>query len=433
MLKELFLQHPKGLGLLLFVELWERFSYYGMRSLLMLYMVRELHLSVAAAGQIYGLYTGVAYALPVLGGLLADRLLGERRAIGLGALLMAIGHFAMVYQSQAAFVCALALLVLGTGFFKANTATLVGKLYAEGDVRRDAGFRYFYLTVNIGAFSAPLVCGSLAEGGRWHLGFGVAGAGMLIGLVAWRMREHVLGDIGLPPARAAKALQGERRRAPMSHIERQRLLALAILAVLGNISLWAAIGQAGSSMALFADRETNLALPFFNVTLPASYLQAANPLFIILGVPLMAGVWRLAAKYNRMPTPPIQFAIGLLLVAVGFAILTMAGLRVDAGYKVSMAWLLLATLFNTCGELCVSPVGLSLVTKLAPARYTSAMMGMWYASIALANGLSGHMAGLYETVSKGQLFVMPACWALAMALLLRLLSKPLNRLLHGVC
>jgi POT family proton-dependent oligopeptide transporter len=423
------LNHPRGLWLILFLELGERFSYYGMRSLLMLYMEHEMLLTVAQAGQIYGLFTGLAYLLPVLGGLLADRLLGERRAILWGAIAMAAGHFLMVVRSQWSFVVALSLLVLGTGLFKANSATLLGKLYDAGDARRDDAFRFFYLTVNVGAFAAPLVCSYLVRQGNWHLGFAAAGSGMLLGLLAWAPLEGRFGDIGGPPVPRHKEARAGARK-PLGRIERDRLKALVVLSLIGNISLWAAIGQAGSSFTIFADRETRLVLPLLGWSIQPSSVQAANPLCILLGMPLIALLWRTLERRGHAVSPPVQIGVGLWLVMAGFVTMAVAGLGADQGHKVSLGWLMVATLLNTCGELCVSPLGLSMVTRLAPPQVAAGVMGMWYGSMALANGISGSLAGLYDSMPKGALFLMPALWTGAMGALLFALRRPLNRLLH---
>lgn len=425
------MSQPKGLWPVLFLELWERFSYIGMRSLLMLYMVEELHLGVARAGVIYGNYTAAAYLLPVFGGVLADRRWGSRRAITVGAVLMALGHGAMVFSAHGTFFAALLLLVLGTGLFKANTASLVGELYGAHDPRRDAGFSLFYLTVNLGGFVAPLVCGTLAARGDWHLGFGAAGAGMVLGLIVWGACLPWLGTAGQAPQRRIVGKQAPRE--PFDRVAKDRLLAVLSLALLGNISLWAALGQTGSSMALFADRETNLVLPFVGLQVPASWLQAANPLFILVGMPLVSAAWRRVERARQLPVSPVvKFAAGLALVSASFLLMSRAGYRVDAGDKVSMAWLLTATFLATTGELCVAPVGLSLVTKLSPKRFAAASMGVWYASIALANWAGGQLAGLYETLDKGALFFIPCAVAGATSVALLLAARPLTRLMHGV-
>lgn len=425
------MRHPPGLYPILFTEFWERFSYYGMRSLLIVYMTKQLHFTTHKAGVIYGLYTGLAYLTPVVGGYLADRVMGQRRAIVLGGALIAMGHLAMTLSPLPFFYAALVLLVLGTGFFKANTAVLVGALYAQDDPKREDGFSLFYLCINIGGLLAPLVCGTLVTQGHWHLGFGAAGVGMLGGLLVYLRYQHVLGAHGLRPQ--TRAERGEDHvQTPLTQVEKQRIWALVVLALVGNVTLWAAISQAGSSMALFADRETNLTIAGLGWELPASYMQAVNPLFIILGVPALSLVWRSLAKRQCEPNTSQKFILGLIMVATGFGVLVYAGFLVDSGYKVSMGWLVLASFLHTCGELCVSPVGLSLVTKLSPKRYASGLMGLWYASLAVANWLGGELAARYDTLTKTQLFLIPTLALAVTACVLALLTRPLQRLMHGI-
>lgn len=437
------MRHPLGLYLILFTEFWERFSYYGMRSLLIIYMTRELHFTTRTAGVVYGLYTGFAYLTPVGGGYLADRFMGQRRAIMVGGALIAAGHLAMTLPSLPCFYAALFLLVLGTGFFKANTAVLVGALYAQDDPRRDDGFSLFYLCISIGGVLAPIICGTLVQWGHWHMGFGAAGVGMLGGLFVYWKYQHVLGQHGLhpntlPAVTTVVPATPERRttegaaRLPLTVIERERILALVLLALVGNVTLWAAISQAGSSMALFADRETDLTIAGLGWQLPASYLQAVNPLFIILGVPAFSLFWRELARRDCEPNTAQKFMLGLGFVASGFAVLSYAGFLVDSGAKVSMGWLLLASFLHTCGELCVSPVGLSLVTKLSPKRYASGLMGLWYASLALANWLGGELAAHYDSLGKASLFLIPTLALGATAGVLALLTRLLQRLMHGI-
>lgn len=425
------MRHPLGLYLILFTEFWERFSYYGMRSLLIVYMTGELHFSTRTAGLIYGLYTGLAYLTPVGGGYLADRFLGQRRAIVVGGALIAIGHLAMTLSALPFFYFALVMLVLGTGFFKANTAVLVGALYAPDDLRREDGFSLFYLCINIGGLLAPLVCGTLVQWGHWHLGFGAAGVGMLGGLAVYLRYQYVLGEHGLKPIHDPRADHSISRE-PLGRVARERIIALVVLALVGNVTLWAALSQAGSSMALFAHRDTNLAVPGLGWEMPASYMQAVNPLFIILGVPAFSLAWRTLSRRNKEPDTPQKFMLGLMFVASGFGVLIWAGYLADTGAKVSMAWLILASFLHTCGELCVSPVGLNLVTKLSPKRYASGLMGLWYASLALANWLGGELAAHYDTLGKAQLFLIPTLTLAATTCVLVLLARPLQRLMHGV-
>jgi POT family proton-dependent oligopeptide transporter len=253
---------------------------------------------------------------------------------------------------------------------------------------------------------------------------------MLGGLVVYVRCQRVLGEHGLRPQRQGTAQGAE--AAPLTLVQKHRIIALIILALVGNVTLWAALSQAGSSMALFADRETNLAIPGLGWSLPASYMQAINPLFIMLGVPAFSLLWRALAKRHCEPNAPQKFILGILLVACGFAVLIGAGYVADTGAKVGMGWLILASLLHTCGELCVSPVGLSLVTKLSPKRYASALMGLWYASLALANGFGGELAARYDSLSKASLFLIPTLALALTACLLALLTRPLQRLMHGI-
>jgi POT family proton-dependent oligopeptide transporter len=456
--------HPKGLFVLFFTEMWERFSYYGMRALLILYMIEALHYDMHHAAAVYGLYQGLVYLTPVFGGLIADRYMGQRRAILLGSLLMAAGHFAMCFRPVGVFYFALGLLILGNGFFKPNISVIVGKLYADDDPRRDGAFSIFYMGINIGAFLSPLICGALGQLVGWHYGFGAAGVGMVLGTLIYICGQRHLGEHGLLPAprvvetedqklvRAVAALSGLTSASgggpgatqpsldggpgvpvKLTRIEWQRLGVLLALGVFGNIVFWAAFEQAGSSMALFADKSTRLHLALFNFDVPSSWFQSINPLFIGLLAPLFSAMWIKLAKRQREPSTPLKFVLGMLLVSAGFGTMVVAGHAFDAsGARVSMFWLVGAFFLNTCGELCLAPVGLSAVTKLAPARLASLMMGLWFGSMSIGNWLSGQLAGEYDVVSKAEFFSVPAYVALATGVLLLALCRPLQRYMHGV-
>lgn len=423
--------HPRGLYVLFFTEMWERFSYYGMRALLMLYMVEALHFDVRKSSGIYGWYTGLVYLTPMLGGYLADRYLGQRKAILIGGVLMALGHFAMAFEPLPFFYGALALLILGNGFFKPNISVVVGKLYAENDPRRDGAFTIFYMGINMGAFLSPLICGTLGQKVDWHWGFAAAGIGMVLGLGVYLFGQRWLGDVGKVPARAAAQKSGE-KAAPLTRKDWERLAVIVILGLIGNIVFWLAFEQAGSSLTLFADHATDLRLPFIDWHMPSSWFQSFNPLFIMLFAPIFSVIWLKLAKRNREPSTPMKFVLGLVLLALGFVAMTVAGALYDKSGPVSMGWLSVSYLFQTWGELCLSPVGLSMVTKLAPARFASLMMGVWLASSALANFASGLVAGEYESMSKATFFAMPVVTAGGTALLLLLLVKPLRKMMHGV-
>lgn len=404
-------KHPRGLYILFFTEMWERFSFYGMRALLVLYMTKELLFADDKAYGIYGAYGALVYTTPVLGGLLADRLLGYQKAIILGAGLMALGHFCMAVQHPLFFYGALALLIAGNGLFKPNISSLVGQLYEQNDPRRDAGFTIFYMGINLGAFLAPLACGLIGEVYGWHYGFGLAGIGMLAGMLIFLSGRHRLAGLGLPPAveRLHRPLfkyltvrnavyPGILLSLPLlgllvlqnqltgwlliavgltvlgallyvawasERIERERMFVILTLTFFA-VTFWAFFEQAGSSINLFTDR--NIDRTVFDWTIPASVFQSVNPLFIILLAPLFSSLWlRLGNKAADPPTP-VKFALGILLLAAGFAALAVGASAAGADGKTSMLWLLLGYLLITTGELSLSPVGLSMITRLAPAK-----------------------------------------------------------------
>ncbi|MEK7703884.1 MAG: peptide MFS transporter [Myxococcota bacterium] len=484
-----FLGHPKGLYVLFFTEMWERFAYYGMRAILMLYMVEHLHFDTRTAGTVYGAYTGLVYFTPVLGGYLADRYLGQRTSIIIGGLLMALGEFGLGLGPIAFFYTSLGLIILGNGFFKPNISVIVGQLYGEDDPRRDGGFTIFYMGINLGAFFSPLVCGTLGQKVGWHWGFFAAGVGMLFGLVVYVWGQRYLGERGkLDPNRthlseeaAAKAMHADAKAAAkraatllfglgvavllvaiyvgyvtsprwgfvavgmgavvmmLSYVlthsqanERHRVLVVLILAVFGNVIFWSAFEQAGSSLTLFAERSTDLSVPLVNGSMPSSWFQSFNPLYIILFAPVFSWMWVKLAKFGREPSTPMKFAIGMSMLALGFVVMVAGGAVADKGVQVSMGWLSLAYLLHTFGELCISPVGLSMVTKLAPKRFASLMMGIWFASMSVANLVGGLFAGEYDTMSKALFFAIPVVTAGSAAVLLFLLVRPLRKLMHGV-
>ncbi|MEZ6196262.1 MAG: oligopeptide:H+ symporter [Planctomycetota bacterium] len=435
------LGHPRGLFVLFFAELWERFSYYGMRALLTLYMIKVLGMTDGQGAGVYGGYTGLVYLFPVLGGWLADKVLGYRKAIILGGLLMAIGHGLMAIQDNQAFYMALAFLCVGNGFFKPNISSTVGKLYAEGDQRRDAGFTIFYMGINVGAMLAPLVCGYLGEDIGWHYGFSAAAIGMLLGLTIFMIgtkelhgkgeprdpsvgRRRVLGVLPLEKAiwlgsfvctpLIALLLLANRDlpvakqivniiglfvlfvliRTGLQHgrVALHRIISLIILMVF-HAMFWTFFEQAGSSLTLFADRVVDRVVPIYG-TATASQFQAMNPFFIIVFAPIFTMIWtKLGA---RQPSIPVKFALGLLQLGLGFGVLVLGMNAVSEGEKVG--WIILGSMYllHTTGELCLSPVGLSAVTKLAPPTATAFVMGAWFLSIAFGNITAGELAAKTE-------------------------------------
>lgn len=448
------LRHPPGLYVLFLTEMWERFSYYGMRALLMLYMVQGLHWSIADAAQMYGLYTGLVYLTPVLGGYLADRYIGQHRAVLAGAGLMALGHFLLALPTAHGFLPALALLVLGCGLFKPNLSVLIGTLYAPDDPRRDGAFSLFYMGINVGALLAPLVCGTLGQRWGWEWGFGSAGIGMLLGLIVYVAGQRYLqpwgpavatdrlqsleAPIGAQtpvcslPKRPSKSPRTTKAQGGDVDVVLQRLGALALLALFGNVAFWAAFEQAGSSLAIFAEKYCELHIGGGAWAMPSSWYQAFNPLLIIAATPLFSSLWPRLAAAKREPSTPIKFVFGLAMVSIGFCLMRQAGTLVDAGNKVSLLWLLAASVCNTCGELCVSPVGLAVVSRLAPVRHIGLAMGGWLGSVALANLFGGALASRFGQMPHALFFSVPAVTCALAALLLLAFAPRLQRWMHGV-
>ncbi|MCL4235195.1 MAG: peptide MFS transporter [Deltaproteobacteria bacterium] len=422
--------HPKGLYLLFFVEMWECFSYYGMRALLVLYMTKELMFSTEKAGTVYGWYTGLVYLTPLLGGYIADRYLGARKSILVGGTLMALGHFSMAFSSMFFFYAALTLLIFGNGFFKPNISTTVGKLYGKDDPRRDGGFTIFYMGINLGAFFSPLVCGTLGERVGWHFGFAAAGVGMVAGLLLylWGQKRY-LGDAGLHPEYQPTK---DHHQTPLTTEEKHRVAVIFIL-VFFVLFFWMSFEQAGSSLTLFAEHSTDRMIPLLGWEFPTSWFQSVNPFLIFVMAPLFSMVWVRMAKANIEPSTPMKMAWGLAFLAISFVIMVFAGLIVDKTMgRVGLLWLLGSYFFATVGELCLSPIGLSLVTKLSPARFGSLLMGTWFVSSFLANLVGGLLAGNYDAMNKATFFMIPVATSGGAALLLFLLVKPLRKWMHGV-
>jgi POT family proton-dependent oligopeptide transporter len=392
--------HPQGLTTLFFTEMWERFSYYGMRALLILYMTAPLAqgglgFDTPKAGHIYGLYTGSVYLTCLLGGWLADKFFGARRAVLIGGIIIACGHFVLAFSSLATFYAGLCLVAGGTGLLKPNVSTIVGSLYGEGDARRDAGFSIFYMGINLGAFIAPFVCGYLGQNIAWHYGFAAAGVGMVLGLFQYVAGAKKLGLAGLK--RQPQQKTNMQPREPLTVDEKKRLAAIFILALF-SILFFMALEQAGSSLNLFADRLTRH--EFMGLNFPSSWLQAANPIFVILFAPVFAWLW--IKLGHRQPSSPTKFVLGLIFAGMGFSIVAYASTLASAG-PVSPMWLTVAYLFNSFGELCLSPVGLSTVTKLAPARLVGSMMGVWFTATAVGNYLAGRVGGFFQANDQSAL------------------------------
>jgi POT family proton-dependent oligopeptide transporter len=486
-----FFGHPRGLATLFFTEFWERFSYYGIQALLVLFATASvarggLGLSVAEGTAIYGLYSGSLWLLSLPGGWIADRLLGSRRSVLLGGCLISAGNFSLAIPGWPTFCLGLVLTALGTGLLKPNISSMVGALYPTDYARRDAGFSIFYMGINLGALLSPLVCGELGERVNWHLGFAAAGAGMALGVVQYALGGKNLGSAGLRPnadldaaarARSWKVLAGtctlvgvlivlvlggwlpitlaqaakiatamiaglalayfayQLGAGGLDRGERRRMLAILVL-FLFSVLFWSGYFQAASSLNLFAERLTNRHV--LGWEMPASWLQSVNPVVVFLLAPVFALIWVRLGRRN--PSSPTKFALGLLFMGLGFVTMVEASLAsvgkqvVSAGLVprlVSPWWLVLTYFFHSCGELCLSPVGLSTVTKLAPRRKVSQMLGIWFMSLSLGNILAGQIAGRFEAAPLYKIFGTVAVMAGGAALVLLLLVRPMRKLIGG--
>ena len=417
------LGHPRGLSVLFFTEMWERFSYYGLRSLLILFMVAPLAagglaFSTHKAALIYGTYTMAVYALSIPGGWVADRFIGHYRAVLTGGCLIACGHFCMAVPRTETFFLGLALIVFGTGLLKPNVSTLVGTLYAPEDARRDSGFSLFYMGINLGAMIAPLICGWLGQRVNWHAGFACAGVGMLIGLT-----QYVVGRKHLRPSPGASRHplpMGEGPRSKLTTDEWKRVGAILILFIF-TILFWAAFEQAGSTLTLFADRYTRLSV--FGWKFPSSWFQSEQPLFVIALAPVFAWLWLRLGR--REPSSPTKFSLGLLLVSLGFLVLVPAAFIAQTqNVRVSPMWLTTLYLVHTFGELCLSPVGLSLVTRVAPRQIVGLMMGFWFLATSIGNFLAGWIAGFADTVPLARLFGIVVIVTMVAGLSLPFVMRP---------
>ena len=443
--------HPRALWTLFLTEMWERFSYYGMRALLVLYMTAPvadggLGFSIVDAAGIYGWYTGLVYLTALPGGFLADQLLGQRAAVLIGGIIIALGHFSLVFRSLPLFYLGLGLIVIGTGLLKPNISTMVGGLYPDNDPRRDAGFSIFYMGINIGAMIAPIACGWLAQDEwfrgylarhgidphlGWHFGFAAAGVGMTLGLIQFVAGRRGFGEVGRAPRKRSRSVEKVRptTSSPFTHQDYSRIVAIFILFCFSSM-FWSAFEQAGSSLNLFADQLTNNTI--LGYSFPSSWYQSVNSIFIIALAPVFAWLW--VRLKNREPSSPAKFAAGLFWMGIGFLVVAVGALvNQRTGGRVSPMYLILIYLFSTLGELCLSPVGLSTVTKLAPPRIASLMMGVWFLSLAVGNKAGGWVAGHFDPHGNlPLLFLIVALVQLGACLVLALLTPSIKKLMAGV-
>jgi POT family proton-dependent oligopeptide transporter len=440
--------HPKGLNPLFFTEMWERFSYYGMRALLFLYMLLPvasggLGFDKPFAGTVYGIYTFSVYALSIPGGLIADRYLGYRRAVQIGGALIALGEFGLATGTRPLFFAGLTAIALGTGLLKTNCTSLVGMLYPPGDARQDAGYSIYYMGINIGALIAPLILGFMAQDpafvaglaqvglgsvNGWHFAFGVAGAAMLLGLLQYTLREGVLGEVGMKPG-ARQAVEGAAPAAPLTGEERGRMWVVGIL-VLFIMTFFFVFEQAGTTLNLFADDHTRNSV--FGLSFPSTWFQSVNSIWLLLLAPVFSGLWVKLGK--REPSSPAKFTLGLFFVGAGMLVLVPPSLAftADPALKVSPWWLVAVYCLHTIGELCLSPVGLSTVSKLAPARYAGVMMGVFFFAIGAGNLLAGKAGGISDSLAPATLFGGLFAITTTMAVLLVVLSPKIKAMMAGV-
>jgi POT family proton-dependent oligopeptide transporter len=467
--------HPRGLNTLFFTEMWERFSYYGMRALLILFMTATaaeggLGFGVERAGRIYGLYTASVYMAGLPGGWIADRILGLRNAVFYGGIIIAAGHFSMAVPGLTTFYLGLGLIVIGTGLLKPNISAMVGELYDKDDVRRDGGFSIYYMGINVGAFAAPLVCGTLAQKVDWHLGFVAAGVGMVFGLVQYVLTADRLGKAGLKTEKKGEGpafsfglggamwlggaalilaslvldLETVQRLILMligstifiaslfigkgfTEVEKRRGLSIYALFLVAAL-FWSGFEQAGSSLNLFADRFTDNTLLGFGF--PSTWFQSLNPLYIFLLAPIFSWLWiKLGSK---QPSSPAKFAFGLYGVGFGFLVMVAAANLASEDFAVSPMWLITTYLLHTLGELCLSPVGLSAMTKLAPRQIVGQILGVWFLAAAIGNYMGGELATFFETFPLPKLFGAVAGVTLGVGVLVTLLTPLIKKQMGGV-
>lgn len=426
-------RHPKGLYILFFTELWERFSFYGMRAILVLYLVKStsgenpgLGWENGSALALYGWYTMLVYLMAIPGGILADKVLGQKKTVFLGGVLIAIGQLSLAIEGVAAFYSGLALIISGVGCLKPNISTMVGGLYRDGDPRRDSGFTIFYIGINIGAMVAPLLVGYIGEAISWHLGFAMAGIGMIIGQIVYIWGQKHLEGVGdlLPKT----ATDGTATNQPLTKIEKDRIVVL-LISFLIVIIFWAAYEQAGGLMNLYTKEKINRMVLGWEI--PASVFQFVPALFVVLlGTPV-AWFWARRQDNGKENSALFKMAIGIIITGTGFLMMSAAAMQAEAGTKAMLIWLILAYLLHVIGELSLSPVALSFITKLAPAKYASIMMGVYFAATGLGNKLAGMVGELASKTGEFQVFTGIFVFCLVFGLLLWAFFKKLKTLTHG--
>ncbi|NDV69899.1 peptide MFS transporter [Dysgonomonas sp. 25] len=454
--------HPKGLYMLFFVEMWERFSYFGMRGILMLYLTKTfleggLSIDPKEASLIYGFFTGFVYFTPLIGGWLADQFLGQRRAIYIGCLVMALGQFCLfAINTHFGLMLGLILLIIGNGFFKPNISTLVGKLYSKDDPRKDSAFSIFYMGVNLGALIAPIVIGILTDGvfathdasGKiiawgYKYGFLAASIGMILGFFIFSaLSKKYLGDVGLKPTKEKKTKEIKQEiqqveSGKLTSADKQRIAVIFIYFFFA-IFFFAGFEQAGSSLTLYTENYIDrvITLPFIGAwEIPTPIFQSVNPFFIVTLAPLFAIFW--GTKFGRRLSTPIKMGSGMIILGLGFffmlgAVSERGGDIADVTVKASLWWLVMTYLVHTIGELCLSPVGLSVVTKLSPPKLASVLMAVWMLASFFANILGGVLASTVQALGAGRIFLYISIFVIGCGLLMICLNKVILKMSHGI-
>jgi len=432
--RELF-GHPVGLFILFFTEMWERFSYYGMRAILVLYLVQAttdanpgLGWSNGEALALYGWYTMLVYVASIPGGWIADKLIGQKKSVLYGGILLVAGHSILAVEQLWAFYTGLGLIVAGVGMLKPNISTMVGGLYRQGDIRRDKGFTIFYIGINVGAFLSSLIVGYVGEVHGWHYGFGLAGIGMALGLLQYMVGQKYLKHVGNFLGTSENQVDKDAMKKPLTKVEKDRVVVLFISFLL-VIVFWGAFEQAGGLMNIYAKEKTNRMLMGWEI--PASWFQSLNAMFIIFLGTSVAAYWAKKKLKGKVATSLYKMIIGLIIMGTGFFFMSAASAQFESQGSSAMYWLVLAYLFHTVGELCISPVALSYITKLAPLKYGSLMMGIYFAMTGFGNKLAGLLGESAEGLGEFTVFTGIALFCVIFGSIVMIFRKKLEILTHG--
>lgn len=428
-------KQPAGLYLLFATEMWERFSFYSLKALFILYLTKELLLSKEVASGYFGTLMSLIFLSPLFGGYIADKWIGKRASIIIGSLCIIAGQFCMGQGSLNAVFVAMGFIVIGNGFFKPNISSIVGDLYEKNDPRRDSGFTIFYMGINLGSFLAGLIAGTLAAKYGWAYGFGSAAVGMIFGLLlfVWGKDKYLQGK-GKAPKYYAKPTETKKEvsNAPLTKEEKQRIAVIFIMAFF-SVFFWAIFEQKGAALNLIADEHVNRVINFFGkpFEIPTAWFQSVNPLFIMLFAPVFSKLWVFLGKKGKDLSVPAKFMVAFWLIALGYVILLTAT-SVCGDNKMGIFWIIGAYFMFTMGELCLSPVGLSMVTKLSPVKFISLFMGIWFLANSAAGFLAGKYSGKLGSMTLQQFFTWPIITAFGASLLLLVLIKPIKKWMHGV-